>query len=148
MHIATKGSKINISSEKKLKEFANSCSSELKQGDILFLFGEMGVGKTTFAKFLINNLQLKFKQKATEVTSPTFNIMNEYDIRGLLIKHYDLFRLKSSDELRDLDIFNEDNKAILLIEWPEIIKKEPDQVTKLYFEYENEYQSRFIKVFN
>ena len=115
MHIATKGSKINISSEKKLKEFANNCSSELKQGDIFFLFGEMGVGKTTFAKFLINNLQLKFKQKPTEVTSPTFNIMNEYDIRGLLIKHYDLYRLKSSDELQDLNIFNEDNKAILLI---------------------------------
>ncbi len=55
MHIATKGSKINISSEKKLKEFANNFSSKLKQGDILFLFGEIGVGKTTFVRGLINN---------------------------------------------------------------------------------------------
>ena len=146
MHIATKGSKINISSEKKLKEFANNLSTELKHGDVFFLFGEMGVGKTTFVKFLINNIQLKFKQKLTEVTSPTFNIMNEYNIEGLSIRHYDLYRLKSTDELQNLNIFDENDKAILLIEWPQIIKKEPNQVTKLYFEYENEYQNRFIKV--
>ena len=148
MHTATKGSKINISSEKKLGEFAKNLSSKLKQGDILFLFGEMGVGKTTFVKFLINNMQLRSKKELTEVTSPTFNIMNEYDINGLLIKHYDLYRLKSADELKDLNIFDENDKAILLIEWPQIIKKEPNLVTKLYFEYENEYQNRFIKVFN
>ena len=148
MHIATKGSKINISSKKKLEEFANNCITELKQGDILFLFGEMGVGKTTFVKFLINNLQLKFKEKLTEVTSPTFNIMNEYNIKNLSIKHYDLYRLKSSEELQDLNIFNEDNKSILLIEWPQIIKKEPNLVTKLYFEYENEYKNRYINIIN
>ena len=148
MHIATKGSKINISSEKKLEEFANNFSTRIKQGDILFLFGEMGVGKTTFVKFLVNNLQLKFKQKITDVTSPTFNIMNEYNIKGLSIKHYDLYRLKSSDELHDLNIFNEEDKKILIVEWPQIIKEEPNLVTKLYFEYENEYQSRFIKIFN
>ena len=148
MHTATKGSKIDISSEKKLEEFASNYSNELKQGDILFLFGEMGVGKTTFVKFLINNLQLKFKQKLTEVTSPTFNIMNEYNIKDLSIKHYDLYRLKSSKELQDLNMFREDDKSILFIEWPQIIKEKPDLVTKLYFEYENEYENRFIKVFN
>ena len=147
MHIATKGSKINISSEKKLKEFANNLSNELKQGDIFFLFGEMGVGKTTFVKFLINNMQIRFKQKPSEVTSPTFNIMNEYDIEGLSIKHYDLYRLKSTEELKDLNLFDINDKSILFIEWPQIIKKEPNFVTKLYFEYENEYQNRFIKVF-
>ncbi len=148
MLIATKSSKIDISSEKKLEEFANNFSTELKQGDILFLFGETGVGKTTFVKFLINNMQFRFKQKLTEVTSPTFNIMNEYNIDGLSIKHYDLYRLKSSNELQDLNIFDKDDKAILLIEWPQLIKKKPNLVTKLYFEYENEYQNRFIKVFN
>ena len=148
MHTATKGSKINISSEKKLGEFANNLSSKLKQGDIFFLYGEMGVGKTTFVKFLINNMQIRSKKKLTEITSPTFNIMNEYDINGLLVKHYDLYRLKSVDELEDLNIFDENDKAILLIEWPQIIRKEPNLVTKLYFEYENEYQNRFIKMSN
>ena len=148
MHTATKGSKVDISSEKKLGEFAKNLSSKLKQGDIFFLYGEMGVGKTTFVKFLINNIQLRSKKKLTEITSPTFNIMNEYDINGLLVKHYDLYRLKSVDELEDLNIFDENDKAILLIEWPQIIKKEPNLVTKLYFEYENEYQNRFIKISN
>ena len=148
MHTATKSSKINISSEKKLEEFANNLSPRLKQGDIFFLYGEMGVGKTTFVKFLINNMQIRSKKKLTEITSPTFNIMNEYDINGLLVKHYDLYRLKSVDELEDLNIFDENDKAILLIEWPQIIKKEPNLVTRLYFEYENEYQNRFIKISN
>ena len=148
MHTATKGSKVDISSEKKLEEFANNLSPRLKQGDIFFLYGEMGVGKTTFVKFLINNMQIRSKKKLTEITSPTFNIMNEYDINGLLVKHYDLYRLKSVDELEDLNIFDENDKSILLIEWPQIIRKEPNLVTKLYFEYENEYQNRFIKMSN
>ena len=148
MHTATKGSKVDISSEKKLGELANNLSSKLKQGDIFFLYGEMGVGKTTFVKFLINNMQIRSKKKLTEITSPTFNIMNEYDINGLLVKHYDLYRLKSVDELEHLNIFDENDKAILLIEWPQIIRKEPNLVTKLYFEYENEYQNRFIKISN
>ena len=148
MHIATKGSKVDISSEKKLEEFANNLSSKLKKGDIFFLFGEMGVGKTTFVKYLINNLQNISKNKLTEVTSPTFNIMNEYNIGNLLIKHYDLYRLKSSNELQDLNLFNENDKAILIIEWPQIIKEKPNIVTELYFEYENEYQNRFIKIYN
>ena len=147
MHIATKGSKVDISSKKKLEEFANNLSTKLKKGDILFLFGEMGVGKTTFVKYLINNLQHISKNNLTEVTSPTFNIMNEYNIGSLLIKHYDLYRLKSSNELKDLNLFDENDKAILLIEWPQIIKKKPNLVTKLYFEYENKYQNRFIKIF-
>ena len=148
MPIATKGSKINISSEKKLKEFANYLSIKLKQGDIFFLFGETGVGKTTFVKYLINNLQYVSKSELTEVTSPTFNIMNEYNIEGLLIKHYDLYRLKSSNELEDLNLFGENDKAVLLIEWPQIIKKKLNLVTKLYFKYENEYQNRSIKISN
>jgi len=146
MHIATKGSKIDISSEKQLEEFANNLSTKLKKGDIFYLFGEMGVGKTTFVKYLINNLQYISKNKLTEVTSPTFNIMNEYNIGSLLVKHYDLYRLKSYNELQDLNLFDKNDKGILLIEWPQIIKKKPNVVTKLYFEYENEYQNRFIKI--
>ena len=148
MHIATKGSKVDISSEKKLEEFANNLSSELKKGDIFFLIGEMGVGKTTFVKYFINNLQRISKKNLTEVTSPTFNIMNEYNIGNLLIKHYDLYRLKSPNELKDLNLFDENDKAILLIEWPQIINKKSNSITKLYFEYENDYQNRSIKISN
>ena len=148
MLIATKGSKIDISSEKKTEEIAKKINGEIKPGDILFLYGEMGVGKTTFVKYLINDFQLKFNEQLTEVTSPTFNIMNEYKVSDIMIKHYDLYRLKSLEELDNLNLFEKINKSILLIEWPQIIKKKPDSSIKLSFEYENDYQKRFIKVLN
>ncbi len=145
MHIATKGSKIDISSEKKLERFALKFSGEIKKGNIIFLFGEIGVGKTTFVKYLINCLQLELKNKITEVTSPTFNIMNEYIVGDLTIKHYDLFRIKSDRELEDLNLFDNEDNSILFIEWPQKIKKEPNFLIKLFFEYEDEYKKRFIK---
>ena len=148
MHIATKkSSQINISSEKKLEEIAKNLARNIKKGEIIFLYGEMGVGKTTFVKHFINKLQLKFDNKAVEVTSPTFNIMNEYYFDDFVIKHYDLYRLKSDNELKELNLFENNNNDILLIEWPEIIKKEPPSVIKLYFEYKNDFKDRFLKVF-
>ena len=144
MHIATKSSKIDISSEKKLDKFSKKLINDLKSGDIFLLFGKIGVGKTTFVKFLINNLQKKFEEKLTEVTSPTFNILNEYSVGNLLIKHYDLYRVNSNKEIEDLDLFDKSDKAILLVEWPQIIKQKPDSIFELYFEYENNYQNRFI----
>ena len=148
MLIATKGSKIDISSEKKTEEIAKKINSEIKPGNILFLYGEMGVGKTTFVRFLINDFQLKFNEKLTEVTSPTFNIMNEYRVGDFTIKHYDLYRFKSAEELKDLNLFEKDDKSILLIEWPQIIKKKPNFLIELSFEYENDYRNRFIKFLN
>ena len=146
MHIATKSSKIDISSENKLEEFVKKLVQKTKKGEIFFLYGEMGVGKTTFVKYFINNIQLKLNEKITEVTSPTFNIMNEYNLGHLIIKHYDLYRLKSHKELKDLNLFEKNNKEILFIEWPELIQQNPKRITKLYFEYENNYKDRHIKV--
>ena len=62
------------------------------------------------------------------------------------IKHYDLYRLKSDSELKELNLFESDNDDILLIEWPEIIKKKPSSLIKLYFEYRNDFKERFLKV--
>lgn len=148
MLIATKGSKIDISSEKETEEVAKKISNEIKPGNILFLHGKMGVGKTTFVRYLINNFQKKFNENLTEVTSPTFNIMNEYKIRDFTIEHYDLYRLKTTHELINLNLFEKKKNSILLIEWPEIIEKKPDTLIELFFEYENDYQNRFIKFFN
>ena len=148
MLIVTNNEKIILSSEYKTEEFANIISKKLKLGDIVFLYGEMGVGKTTFIKYFINNLQFKSKEKLTEVTSPTFNIMNEYKIRNLTIKHYDLYRLKSKEELKKLNIFEDNENSILFIEWPQIIEKKPKSIIKILFEYENNYTNRFITVLN
>ena len=115
MRIATKSSKINLSSEKKTEELALKFSKKLIAGNIVFLYGEIGVGKTTFIKYLINKFQKKNKLKLTEVTSPTFNLLNEYEINEIKINHYDLFRLKSIDEVKNLDLFDNNANTITLI---------------------------------
>ena len=93
MPIATKENKLDISSEKKLKEVAKQVKSNLKNGDILYLYGEIGVGKTTFVKYLIHEFQKVNNEKLTEVTSPTFNIMNEYNVGEITIKHLSLIHI-------------------------------------------------------
>ena len=124
MPIAIKNSIIDISSEETTKELAKGLSNYLKGGEIIFLYGEMGVGKTTFVKYLINQFQIKKNLQTSEVTSPTFNLLNEYDVDDLSIKHYDLFRLKDKSELKNLDIFENNKNAITLIGWPQLINKD------------------------
>jgi ATPase, YjeE family len=104
MLIATKSDKIDLSSEEKTQNLAIKFSKKLKLGDIVFLYGEIGVGKTTFIKYLINEFQKRNKLKITEITSPTFNLLNEYQIGKIKLNHYDLFRLKSPNEAENLNI--------------------------------------------
>ena len=106
----------------------------------------MGVGKTTFIRYLINGFQNKFGTNLTEVTSPTFNLMNEYQIDKLKIKHFDLFRLNSEKELKNLDIFEENTQTITLVEWPQLIKKKPENLIELFFNYEEDHQKRSVQV--
>ena len=146
MLIVTNNEKIILSSEYKTEEFANIISKKLKLGDIVFLYGEMGVGKTTFIKYLINAFQKQNKLELTEVTSPTFNILNEYEINKININHYDLFRLKSPEELKDLNLFEKKLNEISLIEWPEIIDKKPKNLIKLFFKYEDDHKSRSVLI--
>ena len=147
MPIAIKNSTIDISSEETTRELAKNFSNYLKGGEIIFLYGEMGVGKTTFVKYLINQLLIKKNLQTTEVTSPTFNLLNEYEIDNLIIKHYDLFRLKNESEIQNLDLFEQNKNTITLIEWPELIEKENVKKTiDLVFNYENEFNNRSVKI--
>ena len=123
MPIATNSEIIDITSEQKTEELAIKFYKKIKTNDVVFLYGEIGVGKTTFIKYLINTFQKKNKLELTEVTSPTFNLLNEYQIKGIKINHYDLFRLKSEKELKNLGLFDHGLNIITLIEWPQIIKK-------------------------
>ena len=147
MPIAIKNSIIDISSEETTRELAKNFSNYLAGGELIFLYGEMGVGKTTFVKHLINQFQIKKKLKITEVTSPTFNLLNVYEADDLVIKHYDLFRLKDKSEVKNLDLFEQNENTITLIEWPELIKKENFKNTiDLMFNYENELNNRYVKI--
>ena len=146
MPIATRSDKIDLSSEKKTEKFALKFLKKIKSKDVIFLYGEMGVGKTTFVKYLINGFQKENNQITTEVTSPTFNILNEYQIKKIKINHYDLYRLNSVNELKDLNLFDDKLNSITLIEWPQIIIEKPKQLIELNFEYAKDYQKRFVQV--
>ena len=147
MLTATKGGKINISEEKDTKSVAEKFSKLIKQGDFILISGNLGVGKTTFIKHLINSLQKANKQKISEVTSPTFNITNEYQIKKTLIKHYDLYRIKNKKELYNLGIQENLNDQITLVEWPKIIKKiKVKNSINLIFEYKKNYTERYLSI--
>ena len=104
MPIATKSSKYDISKERNTASIAKKLSRTVKKGNVLFFYGEIGVGKTTFVRYLINNLQKENRLKITEVPSPTFNLLNEYELKELLVQHYDLFRLKNVNETKNIGL--------------------------------------------
>ena len=146
MPTATSSDKIDLSLEKKTEELASKFSKKLKPGNVVFLYGEMGVGKTTFIRYLINNFQKNNKLEITEVTSPTFNLLNEYRINQFKINHYDLYRLKKTEEINNLDLFEDIIDTITLIEWPQIIEKKPKNLIELIFEYGIDHQTRSVQI--
>ena len=132
--------------KKKTEELENRVLKKIQIGHVIFLYGEMGVGKTTFIKYLINGLQKENKLELSEVTSPTFNLLNEYQINEVKINHYDLFRLKSLIELDNLDLFSDIQNAITVIEWPQIIEKKPKNLIELTFEYKDDHKRRSVQI--
>ena len=147
MRIATKSSRINISEEIKTKSIAEVFSKNIKAGDTLLLRGELGVGKTTFIRYLINSLQKKNKQSITEISSPTFNLVHEYKLGSLIIKHYDLYRINDEKELTNIGIYEGNSDEITLIEWPEKMKKyNTNNIIDLSFEYDDEFKKRFLNI--
>ena len=149
MPIAIKDSTIDITSEKLTKELAKEFTKYLKGGEFVFLYGEMGVGKTTFVKYFINEYQKINNLTQTEITSPTFSLLNEYQVKDIRIKHYDLFRINRKEDINNLDIFEKDNKLITLIEWPQLIADKQDiKFITLTFNYLNQLNDRtvYIKV--
>lgn len=145
MHTATSSDKIEISSEKQTEELAKRIQKKLKLGDIVFIYGEIGVGKTTFVKYLINFYQMKNNVKLSEVTSPTYNLLNEYSINKIQINHYDLFRVKHPSELDELNLFRDNSNIITLIEWPQIVSKKPQRLIELTFQYDDDYKKRYVQ---
>ena len=95
---------------------------------------------------MINGFQKQNNLKITEVTSPTFNILNEYEINQFKINHFDLFRIKSSEEIKNLDLFEDIVNSISLIEWPQIIKKKPKDLIELNFEYGKDLLTRSVQI--
>ena len=126
---------MELNSIEETKNFSKKISQIVRSGDIIFLYGEIGTGKTTFTRFFINDLEKKNKIKSSEVLSPTFNIVYDYDISGIKILHYDLYRLKNYKDIAQLGIFDISDDYIKIIEWPEMIKSKPQHRIDIRFQY-------------
>jgi tRNA threonylcarbamoyladenosine biosynthesis protein TsaE len=129
-----------------LNQISKSILKKLENGDCIFLIGEIGVGKTTFTRFLINNLQNQKGLKETEVLSPTFNLLYEYEIKDLKIMHYDLYRIKKAAELDHLGIFSENEKTVKIIEWPDLIETPLINKLEIHLEYGENDKERKMQI--
>ena len=134
-----------IKSLEHLRLVSKKIADNISENDCIFLVGEIGVGKTTFTRNLINYLQEKKGIKLTEVLSPTFNLLYEYDIKNFKIMHYDLYRIKNSKELHQLGIFNESTNSIKIIEWPQLVEISVDDRPEIHLSYsENENERKLF----
>ena len=146
MHIATNSEIIDISLEVKTAELAKKFSKILKKGDVVFFHGEIGVGKTTFIRHVINCFQLNNGLNLTEVTSPTFNLVNEYDVGIFIIQHYDLYRLINNNETKNIGLLENQKETLTLVEWPEKIDNKIDNKIDLFFKYGEDMSKRFLSI--
>tara|TARA_B100000029_G_scaffold67687_1_gene60323 strand:- start:1025 stop:1480 length:456 start_codon:yes stop_codon:yes gene_type:complete len=128
------------------KIFSENVSKIIGPGDIIFLCGEMGTGKTTFVRFFINYLESKNRIKNSDVLSPTFNIVYDYDVKNIKILHYDLYRLKNYREISQLGMFETSKDYIKIVEWPELIEPKPKDRIEILFEYSKMANSRKAKI--
>ena len=103
------------------KKFAEAVAINLKLNDFILLSGNLGAGKTTFTRFLIHYLQQKNQRPLEEIVSPTFNIVQYYNLgKNLKVAHYDFYRLKKEKEILNIGLFDTAKDFINIIEWPEI----------------------------
>ena len=134
-----------IKSLEHLNSLSQKIADNLAKNDCIFLIGEIGVGKTTFTRYLINYLQEKNGEKITEVLSPTFNLLYEYDLNNIKIMHYDLYRIKDESELKHLGIFSDKQDTIKIIEWPQFINIPFTDKLEVYLDYAKNENEREIK---
>lgn len=122
-----------IASEEEMAEVVNSVVETITAGDVIFLEGNLGAGKTTFTRYLLKALGFMGKVK-----SPTFTWVEPYDLcetRGFMLYHYDLYRL-GSNALDQLDMLgfrdHQSEQSVLVIEWPDRLRRESSESTEYY----------------
>ena len=134
-----------VKSLEHLNSLSQKIADNLTKNDCIFLIGEIGVGKTTFTRYLINYLQEKKGEKITEVLSPTFNLLYEYDLKDIKIMHYDLYRIRDEKELKHLGIFLDKQDTIKIIEWPQLINIPLSDKLEIHINYAKNEEEREIK---
>ena len=137
---------MQLKSLKDTQNFSKNISKIISARDIIFLYGEIGVGKTTFVRFFINYLESKNGIKNSDILSPTFNIVYDYDLGNIKIIHYDLFRLKSYKDISQLGMFETSEDCIKIVEWPELIEAKPKDRIDILFRYSKSMNSRKVEI--
>jgi|TARA_B110000438_G_C15449767_1_gene494123 tRNA threonylcarbamoyladenosine biosynthesis protein TsaE len=137
---------MELKSLEETKKFSENISKIINEGDVIFLYGEIGVGKTTFVRNIINYLENKNKIKKSEVLSPTFNIVYDYNIGNLKILHYDLYRVKNYNDISQLGMFETSHDHVKIVEWPELIKQKPKNRIDISLKYSKLMESRKVKI--
>ena len=135
-----------IKSLENLNSISIKIANNISNSDCILLIGEIGVGKTTFSRNFINYLQKKENVEPTEVLSPTFNLLYEYEINSIKIMHYDLYRLKNSKEVKQLGIFDDNKQTIKIIEWPKLIENNILDRIELKFSYMKKENERSLEI--
>ena len=128
------------------EKFAKSISKNLKNGDILCLYGTLGMGKSLLSRTIIRNL---CTDPNLEVPSPTFTLVQTYEMPDATeIWHFDLYRIEDPEEIYELGWEEALNHAILLIEWPERLGTlKPKKTIDIVIEpIENKPDSRHISI--
>ena len=136
---------MNIKSLEQLNKISNKVADQISTKDCIYLIGEIGVGKTTFTRFLINYLQKKEGSEVTDVLSPTFNLLYEYKLKKYKILHYDLYRINEEKELYNLGFFQDEEKTVKIIEWPNKIKTQLSDKLEIYLDYTKNSDERKLK---
>jgi len=128
------------------RNLSNKISKIIEANDIIFIYGEIGVGKTTFVRFFVNNLESENGLTNSEVLSPTFNIVYDYNIKKIKILHYDLYRLKNYKDILQLGMFETSSESIKIVEWPELIKPKPKDRIDIKYQYSKLIDSREVEI--
>ena len=138
--------KIVVNCVSELERAATSLLELINDNNIICFYGGIGVGKTTFARFCINYLEDKNGIKNSDVLSPTFNIVYDYDVKDIKILHYDLYRIKNYKDIFQLGMFETSKEHIKIVEWPELIKPKPRDRIDILFKYSQLTDSRKVEI--
>jgi len=123
---------MELKSLKDTQNLSKNISKITSTGDIIFLYGEIGV-------------ESKNDIKNSDVLSPTFNIVYDYDIGNIKILHYDLYRLKNYKDILQLGMFETSKDHIKIVEWPELIEPKPKDRIDILFQYSKLMDYRKVK---
>ena len=137
---------MELNSPEDTKKLSKKLSKIITNGDTIFLYGEIGVGKTTFTRYLINEFETKNGIKKSDILSPTFNIVYDYKIGKTKISHFDLYRLTSYRDIKELGMFEISENHIKIVEWPELIETKPKDRIDIQFEYTKSMSSRKVNI--